>query len=79
MNTKDELTSVFQTVFEDSDIVLTRESTANDIEGWDSLSHVTMLMAVEDHFEIEFAQWEVMNLPDVGALLDLVEKKISEK
>ena len=79
MNTKDELTSVFQTVFEDSDIVLTRESTANDIEGWDSLSHVTMLMAVEDHFEIEFAQWEVMNLPDVGALLDLVEKKLSEK
>lgn len=79
MNIKDELTNVFQTVFEDSDIVLNRDTTANDIEGWDSLSHVTMLMAVEDHFEIEFAQWEVMNLPDVGALLDLVEKKISEK
>ena len=78
MNIKNELTNVFKTVFEDDEIILTRETTANDIEGWDSLSHVTMLMAVEDHFEIEFAQWEVMNLPDVGALMDLVEKKLSE-
>lgn len=79
MDIKQELTGVFQTVFEDDEIELSRETTANDIEGWDSLSHVTMLMAVEDHFDVEFAQWEVMNLPDVGALMDLVEKKLAEK
>jgi acyl carrier protein len=64
-------------VFEDDSIELTREMTADDYDGWDSMSHVTLLMAVEDHFEIVFEDWEVMNLADVGALMDLVQKKLA--
>lgn len=71
----DGLNEVFRMVFDDPDITVDRESTANDVEGWDSLSHVTMLMAVEEYFDVEFDQWEVMNLPNVGALEDLVKSK----
>jgi acyl carrier protein len=70
------LTDVFRMVFEDDSIELTRAMTADDYDGWDSMSHVTLLMAVEDHFGVTFEDWEVMNLPDVGALADLVQKKL---
>lgn len=76
MDVLEELTEVFRMVFEDDSIELTREMTADDYDGWDSMSHVTLLMAVEDHFEVTFEDWEVMNLADVGALMDLVQKKL---
>jgi len=79
MSIKEELTKVFEEVFDEDQLELTPETTSNDIESWDSMSHVTMLMAVEDHFNIEFEQWEIMNLPDVGALLALIEKKTMKK
>ncbi len=75
----DELTKVFEEVFDQSGLKLTPETTANDIEGWDSMSHVTMLMAVEDHFKIEFKPYEIANLVNVGALIALVEKKMAQK
>jgi len=79
MSIKEELTKVFEEVFDEDQLELTPEMTSNDIESWDSMSHVTMLMAVEDHFNVEFEQWEIMNLPDVGALLALIEKKTAKK
>ena len=79
MSIKEELTKVFEEVFDEDQLELKPETTANDIEAWDSMSHVTMLMAVEDHFGIEFEQWEIMNLPDVGSLISLIEKKTGKK
>ncbi|MEA5079190.1 MAG: acyl carrier protein [Anaerolineaceae bacterium] len=75
----DELTKVFEEVFDQNGLKLTPETTANDIEGWDSMSHVTMLMAVEEHFGIEFKPYEIANLVNVGALISLVEKKVTQK
>lgn len=75
----DELKDVFEMVFDQKDLKITPETTSNDVEGWDSMSHVTMLMAVEDHFNIEFKSFEIANLPNVGALVVLVEKKLAEK
>lgn len=75
----DELTKVFEEVFDQSGLKLSPETTANDIEGWDSMSHVTMLMAVEEHFGIEFKPYEIANLVNVGALMALVEKKLAQK
>jgi acyl carrier protein len=72
-----ELTSVFQMVFDDDDITLKRSTTATDIDGWDSLSHITLLMAVEDHFDVEFGRAEIVDLADVGALIDLIDQKLS--
>ena len=78
MDILDELTEVFQMVFEDDTIELTRDMTADDLDAWDSMSHTTLLMAAEENFDVEFEDWEVMNLPDVGALVDLINKKIAE-
>lgn len=78
MDVLKQLTEVFHMVFEDDTISLTREMTADDLDAWDSMSHTTLLMAAEDHFNVEFESWEVMNLPDVGALADLVTKKLAE-
>ena len=78
MELLEQLTEVFHMVFEDDTITLSREMTADDLDAWDSMSHTTLLMATEDYFEVEFEDWEVMNLPDVGALADLVSKKLAE-
>ena len=75
----DELTKVFEEVFDQKNLTVTNETTSNDIDGWDSMSHVTMLMAVEDHFGIEFKPYEIANLVNVGALVALVDKKMKEK
>jgi acyl carrier protein len=79
MATVDELTKVFEEVFDQKNLTITPETTSNDIDGWDSMSHVTMLMAVEDHFGIEFKPYEIANLVNVGALIALIEKKLKEK
>ncbi|MBK5275010.1 MAG: acyl carrier protein [Desulfuromonadales bacterium] len=74
-----ELAPVFREVFDDESIVITRQTTANDIDGWDSLSHMNMVMAVEMKFKIRFALGELPALRNVGDLADLAEKKLAKK
>jgi acyl carrier protein len=69
------LKSVFQKVFEENDITLTREMTAQDIEGWDSLRHVQLISAVESAFGIKFKLREVLGMKNVGDLIDLIHAK----
>lgn len=79
MTTQGELNSIFCVVFDDNDIVLTPETTANDIDGWDSLSHVNLIIAVEMSFGIRFTQKELLTFKNVGDLLNCIEKKRTEK
>jgi len=79
MNTYTQLSEVFRQVFDDNTIQLTAETTSNDIEGWDSLSHVNLMIAVELKFEIEFSQREVANFANVGELVECIEKHLAEK
>ncbi len=69
------LTAVFHDVFDDDSIVLTRETTAADVEGWDSLMHVTLMMSIESAFKIRFVSSEVTGLKNVGQLADLIARK----
>lgn len=69
------LTEVFQEVFEDDELAITRETTAADIESWDSLIHVSLLLAVEKRFRIRFSSSEVSSLMNVGMLVDLINAK----
>jgi len=71
----DSLTEVFRSVFEDDSIVLKPEMTANDVEGWDSLSHVVLILAIENHFKIKFNTKELLTLKNVGDLLNSIESK----
>jgi acyl carrier protein len=69
------LTEVFQDVFENDDLQIGRETTSRDVEGWDSLMHVTLLINVEKAFGVRFSSSEIAGLKDVGELLDLLEAK----
>ena len=75
MDTMATLTGIFRMVFDDDSIHIERKTTANDIEGWDSLSHVNLITAVESRFKIRFTQKELLTLRNVGDLLDHIESK----
>lgn len=74
-----ELTPIFREVFDDDSIIVTRQSTADDVDAWDSLSHMNMVMAVEVRFKIRFALGELPALKNVGDLVDLIAKKLAKK
>jgi acyl carrier protein len=76
MGTMERLAKVFREYFEDDSIVLSEETTADDIEGWDSLSHALLMATVENEFKIEFTQKELMTFRNVGDLKKAIEKKL---
>ena len=77
MTTMDTLTEVFRQVFDDPEIVLTPEMTADDVEGWDSLSHIKLDCGGRNRFNIRFKQKEVLSFKNVGDLSQCVESKLS--
>ncbi len=74
--TMETLTEVFRQVFDNPEITLTPQTTADDVEGWDSLSHINLIMAVENRFNIRFKQKEVLGFRNVGDLAACVESKL---
>jgi len=74
---KAKLTEIICDVLDDDTIILTRETTANDVEDWDSLAHISIIVATEKEFKIKFDLYELKLLENVGELLDLIELKIS--
>jgi len=78
MTTLDTLTEVFRMVFDDPEIVLAPQMTADDVDGWDSLSHVNLMRAVENRFNLRFKQKEVLSFKDVGDLLQCIENKLAQ-
>jgi acyl carrier protein len=66
------LNRVFQQVFDDDELQIDRQTSAKDVEGWDSLMHVTLIVNVEKAFKVKFSSSEVASLKDVGDLLDLI-------
>jgi acyl carrier protein len=76
-NTHNRLQTVFQTVFGDDNLTIFPEMTANDVEEWDSMMHINLIVACEREFRIKFAISEIADLPNVGALEALIARKIS--
>jgi acyl carrier protein len=73
--TLERLTQVFRDVFDDDELSVSGETTAADVEGWDSLTHVTLMINVEKAFQVKFSSKEVASLQNVAALLELIEAK----
>lgn len=71
----DSILQIFRDVFDDPELTLDRETTANDVANWDSMMHVSLMLAVERHFKIRFSSSEVAGLRNVGELEDLVALK----
>ena len=66
------LNEVFQDVFDDDSITVTERTTAADIEDWDSLSHITLVSAVEDEFRMKFSMKEVVEMKNVGEMVAII-------
>jgi acyl carrier protein len=74
-DTASRLQAVFRDVFDDDELVIDRTTTSDDIEDWDSLRHVGLVVNVEVAFGIKFTSLEVASLANVGEMLDLIERK----
>lgn len=77
MELLDQLNGIFCEVFDDDDIKITPETTANDVDGWDSISHVNLIVAIELKFNIRFNQKELLTFKNVGDLLNCIRSKIT--
>ena len=71
-----ELNEVFQDVFDDESITVSDATTADDIEDWDSLEHINLIVAVETHFGIKFTMGQVNNMKNVGEMVDIILAKV---
>ena len=74
-NINERLNEVFQNVFDDDEIEVTRETTADDIEDWDSLEHIRLVAAVEREFGVKFTMKEVSSMKNVGEMMDIIAER----
>jgi len=72
----EKLTAVFRDIFDNPKLEITSQTTANDVEGWDSIMHVNLIVAVETAFDVRFTTKDVKGLDTVGDLMDLIAKRV---
>ena len=77
---KNEILSQVQNIFHDildnESIVLTSETTANDVDDWDSLTHIQLVVAIEKHFKIKFKSIEILSWKNVGEMIVNIQDKL---
>lgn len=69
------LDRVFQDVFDDDSIHVSANTTANDIEDWDSLEHITLISAVEREFRMKFKMGEISSMKNVGEMVSIIASR----
>ena len=72
----DRLTYIFRTTFDEDALVITDELSAGDVDGWDSLSHMLLIVEVERSFSIKFKLKDLNKMKNVGDMIDLIISKI---
>jgi len=77
MTTTERLNQIFQLVFDDDSLEICPDMTANDVEGWDSLSHVNLITTIEAKFNIRFSQKELLKQRSVGDLIIDIDRKLT--
>ena len=69
------LNKIFNDIFIDSEFVFSRDLTANDIDEWDSLTHINLIVAIEKEFDISFTLDELEQQNNVGDTIDIIINK----
>lgn len=72
-----ETQSIFRDIFDDDELCITRETTADDIEDWDSLEQINLLTAMGKKFNIKFSLEDIRGLQNVGDMLDLIDRLVN--
>lgn len=70
------LQEIFRDILDNEEIVLTETTSAKDIEGWDSLSNVQLVVVIEDEFGIRFTSAEIPSWKNVGDMVECISKKL---
>lgn len=79
MDVKQTLNSVFRRVFDNDGITIFDAMTANDVEEWDSLAHINLIMEIEAQFNVKFTVDDIVDIKDVGEMIQLIENKIAAR
>lgn len=66
------LNQVFQEVFDDESLEVQDETTADDVDGWDSFEHINLMVAVEDEFSFKMPMGKVVAMKNVGEMVDII-------
>jgi len=69
------LATIFENVFDEETIQLSPELSANDVEGWDSLTHIRLMLTIEKAFRTKFSTSDIGNLKNVGDLVALIKAR----
>jgi len=69
------LTPIFRDVLDNDDLIITPATKADDVDGWDSLAHIHLVVSIEKSFKMRFSAEEVSSLENVGGLVALIMKK----
>jgi acyl carrier protein len=69
------LTEVFHEVFDDESIIATPELTAKDVDGWDSITHIRLMLTIEKAFGVKFSVAQIGKLQNVGDLAQLIRER----
>ena len=70
---------IFRDVLDEEEIILADTTTADEVEGWDSLSHIQLVVGIEKRFNIKFTSKEILSWKNVGELIDCIALKINRK
>ena len=71
-----EIQNILRDVLEDDGIIASEELCAKDVHGWDSLSHVNIIEAIEQRFNVKFTIGEIVVLNNIAGLIDLIQSKM---
>lgn len=72
-----EVQEIFRAVFDRDDLVIGRETSASNVEDWDSLAHINLITAISKKYDVKFALGELEEMNNVGDLLDLLDAKLN--
>ncbi len=74
-----QVTVIFRDVFDDDSLQITPETTASDIAGWDSFTHINLIVATEVFFKIKFKTAEIESLKNVGHFTEVIQSKLEKQ
>lgn len=72
----DKVQDIFRDVFDDEELVISDSTNSDEIEDWDSLEHISLIVSMEKEFSMKFDIKEVNALKDVGEMIDLIKRKM---